>query len=216
MCDIFLRQEQAYCEQTDSVPWIFEPSMGLADEGSATDLDTHVPVPVALSDGRKLYLGGRIDRIDRLGSADSTLLSVWDYKSGSTWGFDPSDPFRQGRKLQAFLYVGMLRHRAREVFGEEYEVRQFGYFFPSTRTNGQRIVWAAEKLAPGNQVVQWLCDMVQSGVFVATNDNGDCTFCDFQTICGDVKQAAESTERKLANMANIQLQPLRHLRQGME
>ncbi|MEM7311833.1 MAG: PD-(D/E)XK nuclease family protein [Planctomycetota bacterium] len=216
MCDIFLRQEQSYCEQTDSVPWIFEPAIGLkSDRDESTRLDCDNAVPVRLADGRELYLGGLIDRIDRLGGTDSTLLSVWDYKSGSTWGFDKADPFKQGRKLQAFLYVGMLRHRARQVLGDDYEVSQFGYFFPSPRTNGQRIYWAATDLAAGDQVVQWLCDIVKDGVFVATNDKEDCKFCDFLAICGNPERTAESTGRMLGNMANTELQPLRFLRQGM-
>ncbi len=210
-CEIFLREEERFCQKTDSIPWVLEASIGLGEE-PRSPVDCRDPVELTLSDGRVLQVGGRIDRIDRVGSGTASF-GIWDYKSGSSYGFDPASPFQHGRKLQPFLYVGMLRHRLKDAIGQDAKVSCFGYFFPSPKTNGARIWWTELQLADGDQVLRNICDLIASGSFVATDDKKDCKFCDFVSICGDPEQTAENTLMKLHHPANVSLEPFRQLRE---
>ncbi len=117
VCEIFLRKEEEYCRVHDARPWVLEASLGLNDEPQ-TELDCSEPIGLTLSDGRVIQVGGRIDRVDKLLVDGSERYAIWDYKSGSDFGFSQDDPFQLGRKLQPFLYVGMLRHRIAATGGK--------------------------------------------------------------------------------------------------
>ncbi|HIM28145.1 MAG TPA: PD-(D/E)XK nuclease family protein [Planctomycetes bacterium] len=211
-CEIFLRHEETHCRATGAVPWIFEASVGLGEDPSSV-VDLAEPVPLRLSDGRVLQVGGRIDRIDRIGDPDSLQFAIWDYKSGSSWGFDASDPMKQGRKLQPFLYVGMLRHRLDATFGTDARVGYFGYFFPSPRTEGLRLQWTTAELASGDAVLRHVCDAIAAGAFPATTERTDCGFCDYLPICGDPFQIASNSLLLLQTSTDKKLDPLRRLRE---
>ena len=110
ICEIFLSKEEEYCREHNARPWILESSFGSPGEPK-TELDCTEPIALTLSDGRVLRVSGRIDRVDKLMTDGSERYVIWDYKSGSNFGFSHDKPFAQGRKLQPYLYVGMLRHR---------------------------------------------------------------------------------------------------------
>jgi ATP-dependent helicase/nuclease subunit B len=210
-CAIFLREEEKFCQANGAIPWILEASIGLGDE-PVSQVDLSEPVELKLGDGRSLRVSGRIDRID-CDPKDGNLFSIWDYKSGSDYGYNQADPFQQGRKLQPFLYVGMLRHRLRKVVGKQAAVGYFGYFFPSPRMNGKRIQWTGQQLASGDQILTQICDLLSSGVFLATNHANDCNYCEYQEICGDPNEIAENSQMKLDHPRNRSLDPFRQLRQ---
>lgn len=210
-CEIFLRAEERYCKRYDAKPWVLEGSLGLNSE-RPTALDCDDPVEVHLSDGRRLHLSGRIDRVDRLGDSASSL-AIWDYKTGSNFGFDKADPFQKGTKLQSFLYVGMLQHRARQVLGSEAKVTQFGYFFPSPRANGFRIHWTTGELKTGDAVLRQVCDVITSSAFLGTTDPDECRYCDYLSICGDRFETAARSKWMLQSPGNEQLDALRILKE---
>ena len=200
-CEIFLEKEQAYCQQTGARPWVLEAAIGLDDE-PASPLDCRQPVAFGLRDGRVLQLGGRIDRVDRLNQNGSESYAIWDYKSGSSYGFSQEDPFKQGRKLQSFLYVGILRHRLAAIGSGTDVATSFGYFFPNTKTQGLRLQWTSSELKQGDQILQHICDLIQTGSFPATTNKGDCKFCDFNTVCGDAESIAADSIRKATENQN--------------
>ena len=96
--------------------------------------------------------------------------AIWDYKSGSSYGFDLENPLKQGRKLQPYLYVGMLRHRLSAMGGGTDAVESFGYFFPNPKTEGLRLQWTPAELRGGDDVLKNICDLIASGVFLPTTD----------------------------------------------
>lgn len=196
-CEIFLEKEQAYCQATGARPWVLEAAIGL-DEEPQSELDCREPVSLCLNNGQVIRIGGRIDRIDRLNQSGSESFAIWDYKSGSDWGFSVEDPFMQGRKLQSFLYVGMLRHRLAAVGKNKNVATSFGYFFPNAKTQGQRIEWISADLIHGDAILQDICQLIQRGVFPATTDPKDCQYCDYNTVCQDTDWvAAESIRMSL-------------------
>ena len=182
VCEIFLRKEEEYCRVHDARPWVLEASLGLNDEPQ-TELDCSEPIGLTLSDGRVIQVGGRIDRVDRLLVDGSERYAIWDYKSGSDFGFSQDDPFQLGRKLQPFLYVGMLRHRIAATGGKPDSVATFGYFFPTPRTEGRKLQWTSGELKRGDEILRHICDLIKNGVFVATTDPADCKFCDYLSVC---------------------------------
>jgi len=209
----FLREEELYCQQRNCRPAYPEASLGMAAGEHGTPLDTVQPVPLELSAGRVVQLRGRVDRIDEVGAGAVRTFGIWDYKTGSTWKYAAGDPFRQGRVLQPYLYVTMVAHRLREMISADSEVAFFGFFFPGTKAAGDRMDWTPGRLARGKQILEWLCQAVRNGAFLATNDHErDCGYCDFQSICGDVATVAARSRRKLENPGEEILQPMRELR----
>ncbi len=211
-CDIFLAKEELYCREHHARPWVLEASIGL-DEEPRTELDCREPIALWLSDGRLLRVGGRLDRVDKLLSGGSERYAIWDYKSGSSFGFDQENPLNQGRKLQPYLYVGMLRHRVAAIGGGTDAVESFGYFFPSVKTDGLRMQWTWAELQSGDDVLKSICDLIAGGVFVATTDPKDCTYCDYLSVCGDAKFVAAQSLKKSVQPCNDSLEPWRQLRQ---
>ena len=65
VCEIFLEKEEEYCRANDARPWVLEASLGLANEPK-TELDCREPIPLTLSGGRLIRVGGRLDRVDKL------------------------------------------------------------------------------------------------------------------------------------------------------
>ncbi len=209
----FIREEERFCRETGSRPVYVEASLGLSAEGHGTPLDTIDPVPITLPNGKQISTRGRIDRIDQVGDGTIKTYAVWDYKTGSTYGYDRSDPFRQGRLMQPLLYVSIVSHRLREVVSPNAQVTEFGFFFPGSRAAGQRVSWSSSELATGMSILEQLCEVIHLGTFLPTNDHEtDCTYCDYKTICGDVEAVAAASQRKLDNLGNRLLKPLRELR----
>lgn len=204
ICDIFLHEEETYCKNHNAKPWILEASIGLKEQ-TRNSVDCPDPIELRLSDGRLLHMGGRIDRIDRLMIHGSERYAIWDYKSGSAWGFDETDPFQGGRKLQPFLYLGMLRHRISKIGGQRDSVASFGYFFPSPKTEGRRIQWTHSDLRDGDAVLRNIYDLIQRGAFIATNEPNDCAYCDYQSICGEAKQVTQQAKSKALDQSNRKL-----------
>ena len=209
----FLREEERFCKETGSQPVYLEASLGLPADEHGTQLDTIEPVPVTLPSGKQIRIRGRIDRVDRVGEGAIETYAVWDYKSGSTYGYERADPFRQGRLIQPLLYVSIVSHRLREVVSPTVQVTNFGFFFPGSRAAGQRVGWSASELTAGLDIVELLCEIVRRGAFLPTNDHEtDCTYCDYLTICGDVSTVAAASQRKLNSERNRLLKSFKELR----
>ena len=154
-----------------------------------------------------------MDRIDRLGTGAIETYAIWDYKSGSTYGYDVNDPIRQGRKVQPYLYATIVAHRLREAVSPQATVAYFGFFFPGVRAAGRRLQWTPEQLAEGASILDLLCQTVAKGAFVPTTDHKeDCKFCDYRTICGDTERVADGSQAMLKSPSNTALEPFRKLR----
>jgi len=212
--ETFLREEQAYCEAQHARPIYLEASLGMeSGDEHQTPLDSATPLPVVLPSGKAIWVRGRVDRIDELPALGGVrTFAIWDYKTGSTWGYDQANPFRQGRMLQPYLYVTLVAHRLREALGPSTRVGQFGFFFPARRAAGDRIYWTPGELKDGGRIIELLSQVVAGGAFLATdNHEADCTFCDFRGICGDVKALSAASRAKLST-GHPQLAPHRELR----
>jgi ATP-dependent helicase/nuclease subunit B len=208
---IFLDEEERYCRANR--PFCFEASIGLPQVSSQTLLDVPDPVAIMLPSGAVIRVRGRIDRVDQIGDPAAGRFAIWDYKTGSTWGYDRQDPFGQGRRIQAALYLELAQARLCELDPSN-AVTSCGYFFPNLREHGERISWDAAALKEGKAVIWALCDMIAGGCFPFSDSPDDAKYSDYLAAFGDPTMAAQATVRKLANPANEALAPFRRLRES--
>jgi ATP-dependent helicase/nuclease subunit B len=207
--ETLVREEERHALRTGSEPVFVEASLGMPPGEHGTALDHPEPIAVGLPGGRSIRVRGRVDRIDRDAAG---AWSIWDYKTGGTWGYDRVDPFPEGRKIQPYLYYRMVEPRLRATVGPLAAVRSFGYFFPGGKGRGERIAWDAQRLEAGGAVLAELCRSLAAGAFAATTDaDKDCRLCDYRAACGDLKAQAESSVRKVLSGEPL-LEPLRTLR----
>ncbi len=161
------------------------------------------PVTLDLPEGRRLAFKGFIDRVDR---AEDGSLSVLDYKTGSTFGFDglPDDPVLRGTKLQLPLYG--LAARSRLGDGPV----SVAYWFVSERGRyGQRgYHLEAPVLGRLRGVATVLVDAIESGTFPARPGpaGSNCTFCAFEAMCpGNRQRSWERVARSAELSAYVEL-----------
>lgn len=215
-CEIFLQKEHQYALKRGAKTWIMEASLGSfthRQQHATTEIDSEEPIVVELSHERKLHLCGRIDRIDRLGEATAPRHVIWDYKTGSDFGFDQANAIQQGRKLQPLLYTRMLAARFAQLGLNPDSIDGFGYFFPSPRCEGLRYEWTASELQAGDPVLESLLDLLSSGTFIATNNKTDCGYCDYQSVCGPAEELVRISNLKSSDPDNEQLEAWRKLRE---
>ncbi|MBD3168527.1 MAG: hypothetical protein GF307_03520 [candidate division Zixibacteria bacterium] len=207
---IFLEEEVNHCEIYQ--PLYFEASIGLKPEGEGTPIDSWEPVNIKLPSGKQIRVYGRIDRVDGVIAGNGKLLAVWDYKTGSKWGYDPENPFREGRRIQSVLYLQMLNAHLKTVKPESYAAT-FGYYFVSKREHGERIIWGSEDLGGGSDLLQNLCDMIAKGCFPFTDDaKADTRYSKYIFSSGNKNDLSEMTIRKMGNPENLTLKPFSRLR----
>ncbi len=208
---IFLREEEEYCRENR--PLYFEVAVGMERDGEGNPIDSADPVRIALPGGEAVRARGTIDRVDELGGPGSGAFCVIDYKTGSSYGYDPGDPFKGGKYIQNYLYLA----QAEELLARRHpgaRVECFQYYFASTRGRGERIAWDREELSGGPRVLAALRAMIAAGCFPFTDDEGSVKFSDYLPAFGDVSAAAAAVKRKLARADNEALAPLRELRGG--
>ncbi|MDD3719450.1 MAG: PD-(D/E)XK nuclease family protein [Actinomycetota bacterium] len=206
---IFLQEEVEHCRGRR--PLFFEVAVGMEKDGRGNAVDSPQPVEIELPGGKTIRTRGYIDRVDEVGEPGSLLFSVCDYKTGSSYGYKREDPFRQGRRIQNFIYMMQAKSCLSRQYGSA-EVESFQYFFPSTREHGERIAWDADTLAQGIHVLDRLYRMLSGGCFPFSDDKEDVSISDYRYALGDVDAAAEAMRRKLSNPENRALAPLRELR----
>ncbi|WP_077617426.1 PD-(D/E)XK nuclease family protein [Bacillus sinesaloumensis] len=164
-CETFLRIEEE--NSAAGEPLYFEYSFG---EDS--------PAVIELPSGN-VRVRGIIDRVDRL--PDGTYHII-DYKTGSSWGYKTKEFFKGGRQLQHLLYTLAIEAH---LGIEEGTVKQSSYLFPTKKGAGKRFVREQEETTRtnGKDIVDKLLSIVEHGHFTMTDDENECTFCEFKTIC---------------------------------
>jgi hypothetical protein len=130
-----------------------------------------------LADGTQLNIQGYIDRVDRYPDGS---LRIIDYKSGSAYAQKKNPkagPLNGGRILQPAIYA----RGAAQRFGAE--VSAFEYRFPKQRAPNDRIAYGAEDFNAAPSVIASLLTHVRDGTFIPTNEQADCSYCEYRAIC---------------------------------
>ncbi len=182
---------------------------------ATSPLDHPEPPRVEGAPGLALRLTGRIDRIDqvdrglpRAGEEAETEFWVWDFKTGRPYDREPNDVRAKGRHMQPLVYtqIATQRLRAEQHLGPQGQVAGFGYFFASTAGMGERQVWSQDALSQAQEALARVLRLAHVGTFLATQDERDCTFCDFRSICS-IPAANRATLHKLDHIGQADVDP---------
>jgi RecB family exonuclease len=155
-----------------ATPAYFEVGFGLPGPPAPGEPDSPEPLVIELSDGRRLKLSGKIDRIDRLAEGGLVLR---DYKTGRA-PRDDGGVFRGGRQLQIPFYV----LAAEALFPGERVVEAFLDYVDG----GRRVTFdlAAVRGEAFRSRMRDLVDALGRGVFV--QEPAACQWCDYTAVCG--------------------------------
>ena len=153
-------------------------------------------------------LRGRIDRVDRSGPHE---YEVWDYKTGSTWGFKEESYLNQGKHLQHALYAVAAEALLRKDLDKKAKVVRAGYFFPGHKGEGLRIEKSQLQRDELYEVLEDLFELLQNAVFPSSSDKDPCGVCKYHSICGGPNVAVPRCTTKLA--ADKKLKPFQRLKE---
>ena len=211
--ELFLKLETS--PEAVSTPRYFELAFGFDEPVPPGEVGQAEPVRIELGQGEAFQLCGRVDRVDRrdgIGERDQHWYQVWDYKTGSAFGYEDEDYWKRGRQVQHALYAVAVEHVLRSQ-GTDPEARVItaGYLFPTEKGEGRRINRMQNRRGDAAAVLATLFDLAGAGTFVAAEDGYGCEICDYAEVCGG-GEAAEQTRLKL-EAGDRRLEPLLRLRQ---
>ena len=121
-----VRQREALIVRIRMIRWCVYSVLRQIREGRFTIAATEAefgkegglkPVSLTLSDGTRIAVYGKIDRIDQ--TADGSMFRIVDYKTGRSHTFDPSK-FRSGETIQLPLYLEAAKQLGGEAVGMYY------------------------------------------------------------------------------------------------
>jgi RecB family exonuclease len=189
-CRVFLRLEEEHCRTL--FPRFFEVPFGLPRADLRASIASREPVSISAGGGKHFFLRGSIDRVDE---AEDGTFHVWDYKTGGAFRYREARGLNGGRQIQYALYALALEALL-ERAGLKPQVSHSGYFFPGRRGEGQRLRMALD-FGQTRDVLNRLMDLLAAGTFPHAADPDDCSFCDFEAICGGGAAAASRAKAKL-------------------
>lgn len=193
----FAGQFGEYVESVQSAwggPWASaEPEIPFGDVPGDTSGASRAPLELG-PPAQRVYVRGRIDRIDTGQIDDQPVFTIIDYKTGSRQAFS-NDDVAAGRSLQLVLYA--LAARRLGFVPEDAVPFQMGYWclretgFRSG-LKGQRAgklqaldreVWESLE-ATLDETIPRLVAGIRQGDFVVENHQETCTSrCDYATVC---------------------------------
>ncbi len=167
-CRIFLKEEELHCENYN--PLHFEYTFGVGEIEAAE---------ITLPSGQSMKIAGKIDRVDETISGKYHIV---DYKTGGTYGYSTNGIFKGGRQLQHFIYALAIEQHLQLETGT---VEESVYYFPTVKGLAQRFVRKQDEnvRTQGLTLLENLIQLVSQGMFTMTDDESDCKFCDFKSVC---------------------------------
>lgn len=187
---IFLTDETEHCEESE--PCFYELSFGMKEKGGPQ----MEPLEIPLKGVGRFLLRGRIDRIDRCNSHE---YEVWDYKTGSSWGYREEGHLNSGKQLQHCLYALAAEILLRKSSDKSARVVRGGYFFLSPKGEGRRIVRSQLSREALFELLGDLFELLRNGTFPCSCDKEPCRYCDYSAVCGGEEMAVLRAKEKLSN-----------------
>jgi ATP-dependent helicase/nuclease subunit B len=204
-CDIFLTIEES---EIASTPVFFEVPFGLPGKMLGRDMGSPDPVRIDLGSGVSFSLRGQIDRIDRV---SKDVYRIWDYKTGSSRGYEGRSYLCKGRQVQHALYAIAAEKILKDRFGGEPKVESSGYYFPTRKGEGRRAIRPESDRSLITSLMGHLFDILKNGAFLATDDGEACGYCDYTEVC-DQKRAVSRAKALVSDPDNADLDPWRRLK----
>lgn len=209
--ETFLKVEKSLRERGYS-PLYLEAPFGIDNPDAITKAGAGLPDPVEIEiePGVAFKLRGIIDRIDQV-PGDPPRYGVWDYKTGSTFGYQDSQYLNKGRQLQHALYAIAAEKILEQAGRSSPVVSEGGYIFPTQKGEGITYSRDQAKRQQLLSAINQMFKLLRSGTFCVT-DEDRCTFCDYKELCR-VSSARQQIKEKLENQANSMLEPWKELQE---
>lgn len=187
-------------DEPDWKPAHFELSFGLPGRDLDAQDPASRPEPVTLVEG--LQVRGSIDLVERTAAG---ALRATDYKTGRARA-EEDNVIGGGRHLQPVLYALVLEQLfpGAKVSG--------GRLYYTTQIGGYRSVETPLDQLSRDKfgfVARVLREALETGLFPAAPDEGECRWCDFKAVCGPEEERRLRFTRK---GLRAELEPLRTLR----
>ena len=207
--ETFLKVEKSLRDQGYS-PLYLEAPFGIDNPQIIAKAGAGLPAPVEIEiePGVAFKLRGIIDRIDQV-LGDSPRYGVWDYKTGSTYGYQDNQYLNKGRQLQHALYAIAAEKILEQAGLSSPVVSEGGYIFPTQKGEGITYSRDQRKRQQLLSALSRMFKLLSSGTFCVTEEDR-CKFCDYQELCR-VSSARQQIKVKLENQANSVLEPWREL-----
>lgn len=147
--------------------------------------ESTTPFSLSLGGAKKIFLRGRIDRIDKCGSS---RYAVWDYKTGSTYTFEEKGFINKGTQLQHAVYGAVAECLLREEDNDA-TVMQTGYLFPTEKgmRKGEGTIFAREvteeTVRIWQKAIEAILAIVDAGLFFPAPETGFCSICQYKEYC---------------------------------
>jgi hypothetical protein len=204
-CRTLLTLEEESCR--DVSPRFHEIPFGLPRQRTRAGTPSSAePVEIEAAPNARFLLRGSIDRVDE--AADGSF-HVWDYKTGGAWGVREGMGLKGGRHIQPALYAFAFEALLTRA-GKTGRVSRSGYVYPGWKGEGQRFLTRLDRQET-RDVLGRLFDLLAQGKFPHALSADDCKNCDFESVCGGARWAAERAYEKLANTADPVLAAFRDL-----
>jgi ATP-dependent helicase/nuclease subunit B len=190
-------------DEADWKPAHFELSFGLANKNADEKDPRSSPDPVKLVEG--LQVRGSIDLVEK---SKSGAFRATDYKTGKARAED-GNIIGGGRHLQPVLYALVLE----KLFPEARVAG--GRLFYTTQIGGYRSVMT--ELNAGSRelfgsVARTIRSALETGFFPAAPEEGECTFCNFRSVCGPeeerrIRRTRKSMRPELKELNDLRAKP---------
>lgn len=169
----------------DFIPSHFEVRFGMpGGEELEGAFSSDSPVLLDLNNGRKIFLKGRIDRIDL--SEDQREGIVIDYKTGMAR--HKNNSFMGGQSLQLPIYIFVAEHLLMDHLKIDVALDSAEYFYVTKKGDFKRKYFDKsgweQKLETLKKIIQIISDGIERGVFFQVDDETICRYCDYSLICG--------------------------------
>lgn len=186
-------------------PQYFEAPFGINNQVNIDKAGAGLinPVAIEIKPGSTFRLRGVIDRIDQV-PGDLPRYGVWDYKTGSTYGYEENQYLNKGRQLQHALYAIAAEEILEEAGRKSPEVSEGGYIFPTQKGEGRTYRRDQAKRQQLLSALGHLFALLKNGTFCVT-DEPRCAFCDYRDLCR-VTAARQQIKEKHENPENSTLE----------
>ena len=139
---------------------------------------------------------------------------MWDYKTGSSFGFDEKHYINGGTQIQHILYAEAAVKILQSV-DKNAKVTRSGYILPTERGTKDGKGGILQKdvalKVKGQEALRIIFDIVKSGTFMRNVKDEGCNLCDYSEIC-DGESSQNQIKQKLGNERNKELLLWRELK----
>ncbi len=167
------------------IPSHFEVRFGMPkSEELEGSFSTDSPIGFDLGNRKKIFLKGRIDRIDL--SKDRKEGIIIDYKTGAAR--HKNNSFMGGQSLQLPIYIFVAERLLAEYLNKDVTMDSAEYFYITKKgafkkTYFDKEAWE-QKLQTLKKIIRIVSDGIERGLFFQSNNEKTCQYCDYRQLCG--------------------------------